>query len=46
MVAATAEQIKTQPSDPGLMTAADMVAGVNTKFRISTKDGFAVPKRF
>ncbi|KIW61988.1 hypothetical protein PV05_02044 [Exophiala xenobiotica] len=41
-----AEQTKAQSSDPGLMTAADMVAGVNTKFRISTKDGFAVPKRF
>ncbi|KAJ9498170.1 hypothetical protein H2202_006321 [Exophiala xenobiotica] len=46
VASAAAEQTKTQHSDPGLMTAADMVAGVNTKFRISTKDGFAVPKWF
>ncbi|KAI1614208.1 hypothetical protein EDD36DRAFT_220123 [Exophiala viscosa] len=29
----------------GFMTALDMVAGINTKFKIATKDGFAVPKR-
>ncbi|KIW29676.1 uncharacterized protein PV07_05472 [Cladophialophora immunda] len=29
----------------GHITAADIVAGINTKFKIATKDDFAVPKR-
>lgn len=29
----------------GFMTAADMVAGINTRFKIATPNGFSVPKR-
>lgn len=43
--ATTPDQKKVQ-TDLGLMTAADMVAGINTKFRIATKRGFSVPKRY
>ncbi|OAG44514.1 hypothetical protein AYO21_01004 [Fonsecaea monophora] len=31
--------------DAGHITAADMVAGINTRFKIATKDDFTVPKR-
>lgn len=33
-------------SSPGLMTAADMVAGANSMFRVATQADFSVPKRF
>ncbi|KIV78066.1 hypothetical protein PV11_09828 [Exophiala sideris] len=44
MAAAAVQQSKV----PGavFMTAMDLVAGINTKFKIATKDGFAVPKRY
>ncbi|KIX00429.1 uncharacterized protein Z518_10568 [Rhinocladiella mackenziei CBS 650.93] len=39
------EPARSQQSNPGLMTAVDMVAGINTKFKIATKSNFSVPKR-
>ncbi|KEF62135.1 uncharacterized protein A1O9_00107 [Exophiala aquamarina CBS 119918] len=32
--------------NPGLMTAADMVAGTNTMFTVATQTDFSVPKRY
>lgn len=32
--------------NPAFMTTADMVAGINTKFRVATQAGFVVPKRY
>ncbi|KAL6242316.1 hypothetical protein RBB50_010864 [Rhinocladiella similis] len=46
-LATTTEQTKQQPPNTSMvMTATDMVAGINTKFKVSTKDRFFVPKRF
>jgi len=42
---AAVEQSKQQASGAGYLTAADLVAGINTKFKNATKDGFSVPKR-
>ncbi|KIX98521.1 uncharacterized protein Z520_05822 [Fonsecaea multimorphosa CBS 102226] len=45
-VATTAAgQTKEQLIMTGHITAADMVAGINTRFKIATKDDFTVPKR-
>lgn len=44
-MAAAASQHEKVPG-AGFMTALDMVAGINTKFKIATKEGFAVPKRY
>ncbi|EXJ78537.1 hypothetical protein A1O1_08938 [Capronia coronata CBS 617.96] len=38
-------QLKRHSFNPNSLTPADMVAGINTRFKISTKDDFVVPKR-
>ncbi|KIW17817.1 hypothetical protein PV08_05012 [Exophiala spinifera] len=46
-MASPTEQPKLQSQSTNtMMTAADMVAGINTKFKVATQDGFAVPRRF
>ncbi|KAJ9605200.1 hypothetical protein H2200_010590 [Cladophialophora chaetospira] len=42
---AAARQQKQQAANAGYLTAADLVAGINLKFRHSTQSGFGVPKR-
>jgi hypothetical protein len=43
--AAPTDRPKRQATSGGYLTAADLVAGVNTKFKHATKSGFSVPKR-
>lgn len=39
------QQPRQQPSASNVLTPADMVAGINTRFKISTQNDFVVPKR-
>ena len=41
----TKHQSAHQAANGGYLTAADMVTGINTKFKIATTSGFSVPKR-